>query len=114
MKTSGVVARIIKYILNLAGLFVMCLVAVVVNSLMLRRPDCDGISIKLSENIGELVLRYIPFLAVMMGLNLLIERKLEKRAESREYLLILCVSAIVLVIAVVYTSHEFVSKCVNY
>ena len=113
MKTSRIVVKIIKYLLNLAGLYFMYLLALGA-TLAFRRPDCDDVSIKISENVGTLLLRYIPYLAVMMGLNLLIERKLEKRAQSMEYLYLLCLSFVVLVIAVVYTSYQYASKCVNY
>lgn len=111
MTKSGIIARIIKYVLNIAGLYIMTIMAFIVSTLVYRYPDCEVVRIKISENIGELLLRYIPYLGLMTGLNLFIERKIEKRPKSKEYLLLLYISLLILIIAITYTSYDFYTHC---
>lgn len=111
MTRLGIIARIIKYILNLAGITFMVIIALVVSTLVYKYPDCEVVKIKISENIGALLLRYIPFLGAMTGLNFLIERRIERRLNSKEYLQLLCISSLVLIIAVIYTQYDFYTHC---
>jgi hypothetical protein len=111
MPTIGLTFRILKYALNIFGLYIMAVVALIVTTLVYRYPDCDVVRIKMSENIGETLLVYIPYLGLTTGINLLIERKIEKRPKSKEYLVLLYISLLVLTISITYASYNFYTNC---
>jgi hypothetical protein len=111
MTAVGLSFRILKYALNIAGLYIMTIVALIVTTLVYRYPDCDVVRIEMSENIGETLLVYIPYLGLTIGINLLIERKIEKRSKSKEYLVLFYISLLVLTIAITYASYNFYSNC---
>lgn len=111
--TRGGIIRLIKYILNSAGLYMMTIIALLISTLVYRYPDCEVVRIKISENIGELILIYIPYLGLITGMNLLIERKIEKRQKSKEYLFMLYINLLFLLIAITYTSHHVYSNCIK-
>jgi hypothetical protein len=89
----------------------MTIIALIKITLIYRYPDCDGINIKISENIGELILIYIPFLVLATGFNLLLERKIEKRSKSKEFLLLFVIDLLVLLVVMSYTSYDFYTHC---
>jgi len=59
----------------------------------------------------DLMIAYGFFLGLTTGLNLLIERKIEKRKTTKEYLVMLIAHLTFLALGTVYASYEFYGNC---
>ncbi len=84
------VYRPAKYALNLAGLLFMFYTILISFGLRVRPSSAD-----ISQVAEEVIPLYGLFLILSTGLNFVIETKLQRRTSSKEYLLLLCINAIV-------------------
>ncbi len=103
--------RIIKYVLNFAALLWMLLGAALSYVLILRNPDCDRVMDVIKDELCELIPIFMAYLAVVTGLNYLVERYLEKRKGSKEFLLLLLIQFVVMTLAITYLSFNFYLHC---
>jgi hypothetical protein len=111
METLKVVSRILKYIVNVVGLYFAIIIALLQTTLVYRYPDCEVVRIKISENVGELLLYYIPYVLIISGMNWFVGRKLEQRKDSREFRFLFYANVLVLVVVMIYTSYDFYLGC---
>lgn len=104
-------SRILKYILNAVGLYYAIIIALLKTTFVYRYPDCEVVRIKVSENIGELLLYYIPYVLFITGINWFVERKLEGKDGTGEFRFLFFVNVFVLVVTIIYTSYDFYMHC---
>jgi hypothetical protein len=107
----GIIFRLVKFALNGIGLYIMSFVSSIVTTIVYRYPDCEFVRIKMLENIGEALLIYVPYVGIMTGINFLIERKIEKRPQSKEFVWLFYISLLVLTIALTYNSYNLYIHC---
>lgn len=110
-ETLRIISRILKYALNAIGLYFATIIALLQATLVYRYPDCEVVRIKISENIGELLLYYVPYLLIITGVNWFIERKLERRVDSWEFRFLFYVNVFALVVVMIYASYDFYTHC---
>jgi hypothetical protein len=103
--------RILKYVLNIGGLCWMIYLAFFSYALIVQIPDCDRVMSVIWDRVKELIFVYGLFLGLTAGLNLLLERKIEKRMTSKEYITILLIHVTFLVLGTIYASYEFYGYC---
>ena len=80
-------------------------------ALIVRIPDCDRMLSVIWDRVKELIFAYGLFLGLTTGFNLLLERKIEKRKTSKEYLIIFIVHLSFLLLGTIYASYEFYGHC---
>jgi hypothetical protein len=106
--------KIIKYALNLFGLTWILFVTDLSFGLVVFRPKCDFAIDIVWNQLKNLAPFYLLFVGCAAGINFFIERKLEKRKRSREFLLILIAEFILLGIIAFSISSSFCNSCINY
>jgi hypothetical protein len=80
-------------------------------ALIVRIPDCDKVVGVIWERLKELIVAYGLFLGLTTALNFLFERKVERRLNSKEYLVILVFHLTALLLAAVIASYAFYKQC---
>lgn len=113
MKAS-ISIKIIKYGLNLLGLTWILFITDLSYGLIVFRPKCEIVLKIVWYQLEHLALFYLLFLGCAARINFFIERKLEKRKRSREFLLILVAEFILLGIIAFSISSSFCNSCINY
>ncbi|MNV01191.1 hypothetical protein D3C71_913870 [compost metagenome] len=108
MKTS---LRIIKYALNLFGIIWILFITDLSFGLITTLPNCDRVTDIIISQLTKLSSFYLLFLLCITGINLLIERKLEKRIHTKEYLYLLIIQCILVVSIAFFVSKEFYDSC---
>lgn len=111
MPSLALIWRIVKYILNVAGLLWMLYAGMIAYGLIVQLPDCDGVMRTIRSVSQDLLLLYGLYLLVLTGLNLVVERWLEKRGEAREYRLLFAMSLMLLIAWHLYVSYHFYLLC---
>jgi uncharacterized membrane protein len=89
----------------------MIYIAFLSYALIVNDRACERIIYVIKCNIIQLAFIYIVFIGFTLGLNLFIERKIEKRTTSKEYLIILIIHLVLLILGTIYASYEFYSYC---
>jgi len=79
--------------------------------LIVRFPPCDGMMKMIWANVGSLSLLYLLYLALLTPINFLVERRMEKRRGSKEYIVLAIAQLIVLAANLAYFSFKFYSHC---
>ena len=105
--------RIIKYGLNLIGLIWMFYVAKFAYGMIVRYPDCDRVWTVIWNVAKDLFLLYLLYLTAVFAINYLIERRLEKRNLTKEYLIVAFIQIILLLLVTIYVSLDFFRHCVE-
>lgn len=72
---------------------------------------CERVIGVIWDNVKELALFHVFFLGLTTGLNFLIERKIERRMASGEFLIILAINFTVLLLGNIYCAYEFYHNC---
>ena len=103
--------RIIKYLFNFAGNYLMIWFAYISYALIVRFPDCDIVKEIILKNIIELGSIYFIYLVAITFLNLLFERRVEKRKKSKEYLLLCLINILILLLGMTFFSYDFYCNC---
>ena len=106
--------KIIKYGLNLLGLTWILFITDLSYGIIVFRPKCEFVLEIVWYQLDHLVPFYLLFLGFAAGINFFIERKLEKRKRSREFLFILIIEFILLGIIAFSMSSSFCNSCINY
>ncbi|MEO6306016.1 MAG: hypothetical protein ABIP51_22910 [Bacteroidia bacterium] len=99
--------RILKYLLNSVALVYLCLIIFLLITFSLDCEPCKNIK----GSIGYAILYSVIYLAASTLFNFLVERFLEKRKISREFLLIFCISFIIISLAILISSHLGYKDC---
>lgn len=97
--------------LNLGGLGWMIYLIFLSFALIVQVPECDRMLSVIWDRTKELILAFGVFLGLTTGLNFFLEKKIEKRRTSKEYLIIAVLHFICLLIATIYASYEFYGRC---
>ena len=80
-------------------------------ALIVNHNACEIVMEVILNTIKQLAFIYVIFLRLTTGLNLFIERKIEKRTPSKEYLIILIIHLVFLTLGTIYATYEFYSNC---
>jgi hypothetical protein len=103
--------RVIKYFLNLVGLFFFSLFIAYPFNVDNAYPNCVVGKERIYHNIFGLLPYFLLYFSVSTVLNYIGERYLEKRKTSKEFLLILIVSTLLIIAATTYFSVDFFRRC---
>jgi magnesium-transporting ATPase (P-type) len=103
--------RTLKYLLNLAGLVWMVIATMVSYGMIVRFPDCDHVMESIWSTVQDASVAYFLFLAVITVFNFFIERKLERRSHSNNYLILALLHFMVLILSLWYFSNDFYNHC---
>lgn len=78
--------KAIKFLINVAGLIFIS-IPIALFGLIVRQPACEGIMEDIVIIIQDLLIYYIlGYLFIIVGINFLFERILEKRLDSQGYI----------------------------
>ena len=103
--------RTIKYLLNFAGICLMIFYANVGYGIIARLPECENVKEVIWKVIEELCLVYVIYLIIITTINILFERKIEKRKSSKEFLFLAVFNIIMIVSITVLFSNQFYKMC---
>jgi len=112
--TPFISIKIIKYGLNLLGLTWILFITDLSYALVAFQPPCNRVGEDVLFHMENLAPFYIVFLSGATGMNLFIERKIEKRKESKEFLYILIAEIFLLTVIALILGKLFCESCVNY
>ena len=103
--------KIIKYGLNLLGLTWILFITDLAYALIVFRPVCDRVMEAVWHQLERLAPFYLLFLICSLGMNFLIERKLEKKKKSKEFLFLLIIEVLLLTVIAFFVSKEYCDTC---
>jgi len=101
------VFRILKYLLNLIAIGYMCVIVLLSTTFTLECEPCENVK----GNIGYAVLYTAIYLISTTFFNFLVERFLEKRKTSKEFLFLLCISFIILAVTILISANIAYKDC---
>ncbi len=102
--------RIIKYLLNFAGIGLMIFYANLGFGIIARVPECENVKSVIWNVVGELCEIYLVYLIVITAINILFEKKIEKRS-SKEFVVLAIINLVLLVLVTSYFSNQFYNIC---
>lgn len=102
--------RIIKYLLNFAGIGLMIFYANLGFGIIARVPECENAKSVIWNVVGELCKIYMVYLIVITAINILFEKKIEKRS-SKEFVVLAIINLVLLVLVTSYFSNQFYNIC---
>lgn len=105
--------KIIKYGLNLLGLTWILFITDLSYALIVFRPRCDFAMEVVLNQLENLAPFYILFVVCAAGINFFIERKIEKRKRSGEFIAILFAEILLLGLIAFYISKTYCESCIN-
>lgn len=105
------VFRLLKWLVNIAATAWVSLAALFNFALILSYPTKDKAMPIIWHEVLELIPLYTAFILLLLLINFLYERKVERRAESKEYLLLFLLQSIWLVSLIMYFSWDFYQRC---
>lgn len=108
MKTS---LLIIKYGLNFLGIIWNLFITDLSFGLIARIPDCSRATDLIISQLTRLTPFYILFLLCITGINFLIERKLEKKSNTKKYIYLLMIQCILILVIAFFVSKAFYDSC---
>jgi hypothetical protein len=103
--------RTIKYLLNLAGISLMIFYANVSYGIIAILPKCENVKEVIWKVVVELSQIYLIYLIIISTINILFERKIEKRNGSKEFVFLFVLNIILLVLITSFFSNEFYNIC---
>src|SRR4051812_14125762 len=99
--------KAIKYLINFAGICLMNFYARIAYGIIARLPECKNVMEIIWNNVFELSQIYLIYLVLITVINFLVERKLEKRKNSKEFLVLAFINIISLISIISLFSNEF-------
>jgi len=103
--------RIIKFLLNFAGIILMIFYANVSYGIIARFPECKNVKEVILNVIVELSQTYLIFLIIITAINILFERKIEKRCDSKEFIFLTIINIVLLILITSFFSNKFYTIC---
>jgi hypothetical protein len=103
--------RNIKYLLNFAGISLMIFYVSVSYGIIARLPECKNVKEVILNVIVELSQIYLIYLIIITATNILFERKIEKRRDSKEFIFLTIVNIILLILITSFFSNKFYTIC---
>lgn len=103
--------RIIKFLLNFVGIILMIFYAYVSYGIIARPPECKNVKEFILNVIVELSQTYLIYLIIITTINILFERKIEKRCDSKEFMFLTITNIIFLILITSFFSIKFYDIC---
>jgi glucan phosphoethanolaminetransferase (alkaline phosphatase superfamily) len=103
--------RIIKFLLNFAGISLMIFYVNVSYGIIARLPECKNVKEVILNAIVELSQTYLIYLIIITAINIFFERKIEKRVDSKEFILLTIINIILLILITSFFSNKFYNIC---
>lgn len=103
--------RIIKYLLNFAGISLMIFYANVGYGIIARLPECENVKEVIWNVVVKLSQIYLVYLIIISAINILFERKIEKRRGSKEFVFLAILNIVLLILITYFFSNEFYNIC---
>lgn len=107
----GLTFRLLKYIANLAALCLTIFLTFVGFKMIVNFPECDKASGVIWDAVIHAGFFQMPILVLSTGLNIVFERRLEKRRGTNEYLVILIFHFTTLLLVTIYYAYELYGHC---
>jgi glucan phosphoethanolaminetransferase (alkaline phosphatase superfamily) len=101
----------IKYLLNFAGISLMIFYASVSYGIIARLPECKNVKEVILNVIVELSQTYLIYLIIITAINILFEREIEKRRDSKEFIFLTIINIILLILITSFFSNKFYNIC---
>lgn len=76
-----------------------------------RLPECENVKEVIWNVVLDLSQIYLIYLIVITVINILVERKIEKKINSKEFLFLAIINIFLLVLITSYFSNEFYDIC---
>lgn len=105
------VIKIGKYLLNFFGTCSIIWLVYLSYALIVRFPDCENVMKLIWNIIAEIIQIMLVYLVVITGINYIVERKVEKKQFSKEFLLIFFINFLLIMLVVIYYSYDFFKHC---
>lgn len=105
------ILRVIKYLLNLFGLYLFQLDIASKFIVSDRYPDCITAKTIIWYNINSLLPDFVLFLVISTACNFIGERYLEKRKDSKEFIFMLIVSVLIIIGLTTLTALLYYKHC---
>jgi hypothetical protein len=103
--------RIIKYILNALGMFLMYQFSNFSFALIVKFPKCDKVNELTKIVLNNLAADFIIYWFVITAINIIIEKKLIGKYFSRENYLLLFINIICCCLFAIYFANDFGKHC---
>jgi hypothetical protein len=104
-------ARLVKYILNLGALIWLSCAAPLSYGLIVRFPSCDQVMCVIWSNVWDLAKLYLLFIVIAFVVNRFAQKKIERRTQSKDHIYIGLVQLVVFTGATFYFSYDFYLHC---
>jgi len=105
------VEKNIKYFLNFAGISMMIFYTSFSYGIIARLPECKNVKDVILNVIVELSQIYLIYLIIITSINILFERKIEKRRDSKEFIFLTIANIILLLLITSFFSNKFYNIC---
>ena len=105
--------RIIKYSLNLAFSASMTWFVCLSYAIIVRVPTSAELMNLIWSHVYLLLPAYLISIVIISLLNYLFERKLEKRKQSYEFLVLFLIHIVIIALAITYYSNDFYHFLMN-
>ena len=76
-----------------------------------RIPECENVKSIIWNVVGELSKIYFVYLIIITAVNILLEKKIEKRSNSKEFIALAVINIILFVLITSFFSYQFYRMC---
>lgn len=101
----------IKYLLNFAGICLIIFYANVGYGIIARLPECENVKTVIWSVVGDLSKIFLVYLIIITAINILFERKIEKRSGTKEYVILAVINIILFTLITSFFSNLFYRIC---
>ena len=103
--------KLLKYLFNL-GAICLTIYAVTASFLIIVEPPADNNLMRVALNVSlDLSMLFIVFLSLITLINFLIERKIEKRKSSKEFITLMLVNLTVFIVTTILCATYYMNTC---
>jgi glucan phosphoethanolaminetransferase (alkaline phosphatase superfamily) len=103
--------KTIKYLLNFAGVCLMIFYSNLGYGIIARLPECENVKTIIYNVVGELSKLFLIYLIIITIVNFLFERKIEKRSETKEFVILAIINIVSFVLITSFFSNQFYRMC---